>query len=77
VIRAAEDAGLLAGDRERIAGRMRKGLIKAAKERSGLSSDTELLEYALARVTLEDKFAETLISLRGAVSPELDLEFRP
>jgi hypothetical protein len=52
------------------------GLIEAAKERSGLSSDSELLEYTLARVALEDRFAETLISLRGTVPPDLDLEFR-
>ncbi|MBL0407563.1 hypothetical protein JKG68_26965 [Microvirga aerilata] len=71
----AARAGLLEGESERIAGRMRTALIKAAKERSGITSDTELLEYALSRVALEDTFAETLTSLRGSVSPDLDLEF--
>jgi hypothetical protein len=71
----AARAGLLEGESQRIAGRMRTALIKAAKERSGITSDTELLEYALSRVALEDTFAETLTSLRGSVSPDLDLEF--
>jgi hypothetical protein len=42
---------LLEGESQRIAGRMRTALIKAAKERSGITS------------------------LRGSVSPDLDLEF--
>jgi hypothetical protein len=75
IIQSAERAGLLAGDSARIAGRIRQALVKAAKARSGITSDTELLEYALARVALEDRFSETLTTLRGTVSSSLDLEF--
>ncbi len=77
VLGKAMEVGLLTGDTARIAGRMHRPLVAAAKERTGIKSDTELLEYALARVALEDTFAETLVSLRGSVSPDLDLEFRP
>lgn len=74
VIRSATDAGFLSGHRERIAGRLPDALVKAAKERSGITSDTALLEYAVARVALEDKFVETLLSLKGSVPPGVDLE---
>ena len=75
VIQSATEAGFLSGHRERIAGRLPENLVRAAKERSGLTSDTALLEYAVARVALEDKFVETLLSLKGTVPPDLDLEF--
>jgi hypothetical protein len=75
VLETAKDAGLLAGKNGRIAGRIRKHLVAAAKARSGIKSDTELLEYALARVALEDDFAQKLIAREGRVSRDLDLEF--
>src|SRR5437588_5829207 len=62
VLEAARDAGLLTGTSDRIAGRIRKPLISAAKARSGIQSDTELLEYALARVAMEDDFGLKLIA---------------
>jgi hypothetical protein len=50
-------------------------LVDAAKARSGIKSDTELLEYAFARVALEDDFGQKLIAREGRVPPDLDLEF--
>jgi hypothetical protein len=75
VLETAKEAGLLAGVSSRIAGRIRKELIDAAKARSGIKSDTELLEYALARVALEDDFGKKLITLEGRVPRDVDLEF--
>jgi hypothetical protein len=75
VLEHAKDAGLLAGASGRIAGRIRQQLIDAAKTRSGIASDTELLEYALARVALEDDFGAALISREGRVPRDVDLEF--
>jgi hypothetical protein len=75
VLGTARDAGLLAGASGRIAGRIRKQLIAAAKARSGIKSDTELLEYALARVALEDDFGQKLIARKGSVPQGIDLEF--
>ena len=75
VIATVQDAGLLSGSRGRIAGRIRKQLVKAAKARSGIKSDTELLEYALARVALEDDFGQKLIARKGRVPRDIDLEF--
>ncbi len=75
VLETAKDAGLLAGKSGRIAGRIRKQLVAAAKARSGIESDTELLEYALARVALEDDFGPKLIAREGRVPRDIDLEF--
>ncbi len=59
----------------RLGGRFPHQLVEAAKARSGLTSNTELLEYALAKVALEDDFGEFLASRWGTVDPDLDLEF--
>ena len=75
VLETARDAGLLAGESNRIAGRIRKPLIDAARARSGIRSDTELLEYALACVALEDDFGQKLLARRGRVPKDVDLEF--
>ncbi len=75
VIETAERAGLLRGDNGRIAGRVRAELIRSAKERSGITSDTQLLEYALAKVALEDDFGAKLLVRTGRVAKDLDLEF--
>ncbi len=75
VIEVVKDAGLLDGARGRIAGRIRRRLVKAAKARSGIKSDTELLEYALARVALEDDFGLKLAAREGRVPRDIDLEF--
>lgn len=75
VIDTARQAGLLSGENGRIAGRVRETLIQPAKEQSGLTSDTELLEYALAKVALEDNFGPKILARKGRVSKDLDLEF--
>ncbi len=75
VLEAAKGAGLLEGKYCRIAGRIHQRLINAAKARSAIKSDTELLEYALARVALEDDFAQNLFARAGRVSRDLELDF--
>lgn len=75
VIDTARRLGLLEGENSRIGGRVRRDLVAAAKEKSGIASDTELLEYALARVALEDDFGTRLIRRKGQIEKDLDLEF--
>jgi hypothetical protein len=75
VLDTVKRLGLLEGPRNRIAGRIRGQLIKAAKARSGIRSDTQLLEYALAQVALEDDFWQKLLALEGTVPRDIDLEF--
>lgn len=45
------------------------------KKKSGITSDTELIEYALAEVALEDDFGTRLIRRKGLVAKDVDLEF--
>lgn len=75
VIDTAKSAGFLNDENGRITGRVRESLIKSAKERIGIFFDTELLEYALAKVALEDDFGPKILARKGCVSKDLDLEF--
>jgi len=75
VIDTARQLGLLDGENGRIGGRVRRGLMAAAKEKSGIASDTELLEYALAKVALEDDFGAKLVRRKGRIAKDIDLEF--
>jgi len=59
----------------RVGGRVPHQLLDAAKARSGITSTTALLEYALAKVAIEDDFGQFLVSQAGTVDPDLDLEF--
>jgi hypothetical protein len=54
---------------------MPAGLVARAKKRTGIDSDTDLIEVALANIAVEDDYADWLLSRRGAVSREADLEF--
>lgn len=75
VSEAAHSAGLLGGQTSRIQGRITQSLLAAAKERTGIISDTELLEYALAKVAIEDDFGAKLAARKGRVPADVDLEF--
>jgi hypothetical protein len=75
VMGEAEAVGILAGVRRPVGVRLPVGLIAAARRRSGASSLTELVEYALAKVALEDDFGPRLLAREGKIPPDLDLEF--
>jgi hypothetical protein len=75
VMKAAEQSGLLTERSGRIAGRVSPALIKRAKDRTGITSDSDLIVYALANVALEDNFAEEFKAARGTVDPALKLGF--
>ena len=72
----AGEKGLFSGGRTHVVrGRMPEGLVRKAKARTGIQSDTELLEVALASLAVADDFTEWLLSRKGTVPPEIDLEF--
>jgi hypothetical protein len=71
VMRAAEQSGLL-GEK---GGRVSPALIRQAKRQTGIETDTDLIEFALATVALEDNFAEAFKESRGKVDPKLKLGF--
>ena len=74
-LESARAAGLLGDAKDaRVAGRVSSELVAAAKRRSGLSSDTDVIEIALARLALEDDFGARLVRNKGSVPRELDIE---
>jgi hypothetical protein len=76
ILLLAEQRGLLEGKRTQvIRGRMPAELVAQAKRRTGIASDSKLLEAALAGIALEDDYGEWLNTRFGTVNPDLDLEF--
>lgn len=75
VMQAAEQSGLLREKSGRIGGRVSPALVKQAKRQTGIEMDTDLIEFALATVALEDNFAEAFKESRGKVDPALKLGF--
>ena len=73
-LRHAFAAGYLHGRKsERIGGRVSPRLLSAAMDKSGLHSQADLLEYALAKVALEDDYAAKLLAMKGSVADDLDI----
>lgn len=75
VMRAAEQSGLLSEKSGRIGGRVSPALVRQAKRQTGIETDTDLIEFALATIALEDNFAEAFKESRGKVDPALKLGF--
>ena len=76
ILSMAEEKGLLAGARTLVVrGRMPFELVAQAKRRTGITSDSKLLEAGLASLALSDDYAEWLLTNRGTISPDLNLEF--
>jgi len=72
----AQHEGLLDGGRTKVVrGRMPEALVSQAKKRTGIQSDTDLIELALANIAVGDNYAEWLLSRQGTIDPEVDLEF--
>jgi hypothetical protein len=72
----AEQEGLLDGERTQVVrGRMPRALVARAKNRSGIVSDTALIEIALANIAVADDYPDWLLSQRGAIPAGVDLEF--
>jgi hypothetical protein len=75
VMKAAERSGLLGEKSARIGGRISPVLLERAKKQTGIETDTELIEFALANVALDDDFGKTFREIRGTVDPSLKLGF--
>ena len=72
----AEQQGLLSGARTlTVRGRMPSLLVEEAKKKTGIQSDSKLIEAALANIVVADEYADWLLAQRGTVSKDLDLEF--
>jgi hypothetical protein len=66
VVVIAEKKGLLRGKRtQMIRGIMPEALVKRAKERTGIISNSKLIEVALANIAVADDYSDWLLSKRG------------
>ena len=75
IMSEAKDAGLVGGPKDAvIRGRVSTALVKAARKRAGVSTDTELIELALSSLALADDFGEKFLKRKGTLDPDLDLE---
>lgn len=69
----AAATGLIQGKKgKQLSGRVHETLFEAAAAKSGLRG-AELIDYALAKVALEDDFAERLIARKGTIPRDVDL----
>jgi hypothetical protein len=74
-LESARAVGLLGDAKDaRVAGRVSSELIAAAKKSSGLSSDTDVIEIALARLALEDDFGARLVRNKGSLPRDFNIE---
>jgi hypothetical protein len=71
VLDAARAEGLLGAKDRVIGGRVPTSLLRAAKTRSGIESDSALLLYALSKVALEDDFGRKLIARKGRIPRDM------
>ncbi|MGB8886500.1 MAG: hypothetical protein WCC87_07230 [Candidatus Korobacteraceae bacterium] len=50
-------------------------LVAKAKASTGVQSDTELIEVALANLAVADEYPDWLLAQRGTVNQDIDIEF--
>ena len=74
VVATAKAEGLFAGDNIALGARVPRRLVDRAKERAGISSTTDLIEYALAKVALEDDFGSKLVARKGYIPADIKLD---
>ncbi len=75
VLQQAEAEGLVGREKDtKISGRVNHLLIERARANAHIESTTDLIEYALAKVAVEDRYGDWLADQEGTVSPELDLD---
>lgn len=76
IVAAARAEGLGGGTKTYVLrGRMDERLVAEAKRRTGIDTETALIEAALAHLALADDYPAKLARLRGSVPPDVDLEF--
>ncbi len=73
VLDRARKTGLKDNKNGRVSGRVPPELIAAAQAQTGLQSDWELVEFALASIAIDDGFAQVFREIRGTVDQGLDL----
>jgi len=71
----AKEQGFLDTNESRISARVSAEMIAAAKARTGIVSNTDLVKFAIAQLAVEDPFKQAFRELQGSIDPDIDLEF--
>lgn len=75
-LKKAKTVGLMKGEKlARISARINPNLVEQAKKQTGIETDTQLVEFALATIALEDNFPETMKRLQGSIDPDIKLGY--
>lgn len=71
----ARASRLLGGEKTRLlSARLSESLVTAAKRRTGISSDTRLVELALASLAIGDDFGEWLVTQGGRLKADFEID---
>jgi hypothetical protein len=75
-LREAKALGYLEDNLEvHFSGRVPRKLLKAAKLRKGIRSNTKLLMLSLSLLAIRDESGERLLKREGSIDPSLKLDF--
>lgn len=76
VRRIAEAKGLIrkGGKNRMVTARMTEELLAAAKQQTGIKSDSELLEVAVANLAVGADFMEWLLAQRGTLDKDFQID---
>lgn len=73
-LEALAKKGQLAGARtRRVSARVDPGLVEAARARTGIANDSDLINAALALIAAPDDFGPWLVAQAGCLSAEFEL----
>jgi hypothetical protein len=74
-LEAARSTDLLSGEKTHLlSARLNEKLVAAAKQKTGIDSDTQLVELALASLVVGDDFGEWLVSQGGRLKTSFDVD---
>jgi hypothetical protein len=74
--KAVERSGALQGRRtRRLSARVDPGLLEAAKAKSGIQNDSDLINAALAAIAEPDNFGAWLVAQAGTLPPDFGIDF--
>lgn len=74
VLEDARACGLLEGKTESITARINPELLTLAKERTGVETNSALIELAIASLAVEDGFPDAFVKSRASAPADIDLE---
>ncbi len=74
VMSLLDSLGMTKDKTAKLGGRVNPRLLALARERAGVSSDSQLIELALGNLVVDDGFPGAFREARGTVDPSIDLE---